>query len=72
VYWYEFRRQAPPSGLGVPPGVEWIRHVIDYGGRVGCGMQIPVMDIDGDGDLDVVCPGKSGLFLIENLTADRR
>jgi hypothetical protein len=31
-------------------------------------MQIPVIDIDGDGDLDIVCPGKSGLFLIENLT----
>jgi hypothetical protein len=48
--------------------VEWIRHVIDYGGRMGGGMQIPVVDIDGDGDLDIVCPGKSGLFLVENLT----
>ena len=48
--------------------MEWIRHVIDYGGRMGGGMQIPVVDIDGDGDLDIVCPGKSGLFLVENLT----
>ena len=55
VYWYEFKS-------------EWIRHVIDYGGRMGGGMQIPVVDIDGDGDLDIVCAGKSGLFLIENLT----
>ena len=25
-----------------------------------------------DGDLDVICPGKSGLFLLENLTKGRR
>jgi hypothetical protein len=55
VYWYEFQS-------------EWIRHVIDYGGRMGGGMQIPAVDIDGDGDLDIVCAGKSGLFLVENLT----
>lgn len=59
VYWYEF--SAAKQG-------EWIRHVIDYGGRMGAGMQIPVVDIDGDGDLDIVCPGKSGIFLVENLT----
>ena len=59
VYWYEFA--AVPGG-----GVEWIRHVIEYGGRVGAGMQLPVVDIDGDGDRDLVCPGKSGLFLLRN------
>jgi hypothetical protein len=58
--------QARPGGQ--PGPVEWIRHVIDYGGRIGGGMQIPVVDIDADGDLDIVCPGKSGLFLVENLT----
>ena len=26
-----------------------------------------VADVDGDGDLDVVAPGKSGLYLFENL-----
>ena len=29
------------------------------------------IDIDKDGDLDLVCPGKSGLYLFENLRANR-
>jgi hypothetical protein len=61
LYWYESRSLGGGR-------VEWIRHVIDYGGRLGGGMQIPVVDIDGDGDLDIVCAGKGGLFLVENQT----
>jgi hypothetical protein len=68
VYWYEHRLQAAPAA----GGVEWIRHLVDYGGRIGGGMQIPVVDLDGDGDLDLICAGKSGLFLLENLTKGRR
>ncbi len=67
VYWYE-SAFAPPSPDASARQVEWIKHVIDYGGRMGGGMQIPVVDIDGDGDLDIVCAGKSGLFFVENLT----
>ena len=52
--------------------MEWIRHLIDYGGRMGGGMQIPVTDLDGDGDLDLVCAGKSGVFVAENLTKGPR
>lgn len=66
VYWYECLK--PQAGKSV----EWVRHVVDYGSRAGGGMQIPVVDLDGDGDLDFVVAGKSGLFLFENLTRTRR
>jgi hypothetical protein len=64
IYWYEFTR-------GAKNAVTWTRHTIDYGGKAGGGLQMAVRDIDGDGDMDVVCGGKSGLFLAENLTRGR-
>ena len=36
-------------------------------GTAGTGLQITAVDIDKDGDIDLVCPGKSGLYLFENL-----
>jgi hypothetical protein len=60
IYWYEFRP-------GLNGAVEWIRHIVDYGGRAGGGLQMEVRDIDGDGDLDVITAGKTGLFLSESL-----
>jgi hypothetical protein len=62
VYWYE---KLQVSGSHE---VQWARHVIDYSSRTGGGIQIPVADIDSDGDLDFVVAGKSGLFLFENKT----
>ena len=62
IYWYEYRKSEGGKS------VVWARHIIDYGGRAGGGMQIPVADMDGDGDLDFAVGGKSGLFLFENLT----
>ena len=65
IYWYEYRKAADGKS------VEWVKHVLDYSTRTGGGMQIRVADLDGDGDLDIVTPGKSGLFWFENLTKRR-
>jgi hypothetical protein len=51
VYWYELRRGPAP---------EWVKHVISYDEGIGSGMNIPVEDLDGDGDLDIVVTGKWG------------
>jgi hypothetical protein len=51
VYWYELKRGA---------AVEWIKHIISYDEGIGSGLSIPVVDIDGDGDLDIVVTGKWG------------
>jgi hypothetical protein len=64
LYWYESRKAGQ--------GIEWIRHVISYGGQIGAGMQVTVTDIDADTDLDIVVGGKSGLFILENLTRTGR
>ena len=40
-------------------------------GTAGTGLEITAIDIDKDGDIDLVCPGKSGLYLFENLTKSR-
>ncbi len=42
--------------------------MLDYSRRTGGGMHIAVVDLDGDGDLDIIVAGKSGLFLFENPT----
>jgi hypothetical protein len=61
IYWYEYIK-------GDGGKIDWVKHVLDYSTRTGGGMQIPVADLDGDGDLDFAVAGKSGLFLFENLS----
>ncbi len=57
VYYYDFDRATG----------QWTRHTMHEGGRIGFGINTGAADMDGDGDIDVVAPGKSGLYLFENL-----
>ena len=57
VYYYSFDASSK----------KWKRRLLHEGGKVGFGINTQAKDIDGDGDIDIVAPGKSGLYLIENL-----
>ena len=65
IYWYEFK-------TGPKNAVTWTRHTIDYGTKAGGGMQMALRDIDGDGDIDVVSGGKSGLYLARQVSPASR
>src|SRR5262249_16300852 len=52
------------------PGTRtWRRQVISAGGRAAFGLDPKAVDVDGDGDIDLVAADRSGLFYFENLTA---
>jgi hypothetical protein len=82
VAWYHFEPgterwvkhiifQGAPA-TNVPSKAELRLALRDFPkGTVGTGLQLTATDIDGDGDLDLVCPGKSGLYLFENLGASK-
>jgi hypothetical protein len=55
-------------------GEGFTKCVIDYGTageHSGTGIFMWAGDIDGDGRLDIVAPGKEGLFLFRNLGPER-
>ncbi len=51
---------------------KWTRHTVASGGRVGLGLDPKVADLDGDGDLDIIASGRSGLYWLENLLKKKK
>ena len=57
AYWYRFDRKTHA----------WKRGTISPGGPAGFGLDPKAVDLDMDGDIDIIAPGRSGLYWFENL-----
>jgi len=51
VYWYELQRGKNPK---------WIKHEISFDQGIGSGVNLCAVDLDKDGDIDVIVTGKWG------------
>ncbi len=56
LYWYGFDAETRA----------WKRNTISHEDGVGFGLDPKAVDLDADGDIDLVCPGRSGLYWMEN------
>ena len=57
IYWYKFDRSKRI----------WQRGQISGDGQASFDVDPKIVDLDGDGDLDLLAPGRNGLFWCENL-----
>lgn len=79
IAWYDFDRdrhawekhvifQGEPAKDAPEEGAKRDAQKDFPAGTAGTGLEVAAVDIDQDGDIDLVCPGKSGLYLFENQT----
>lgn len=61
VHWYRFEASSKT----------WRRHTITEGGTVGIDLDSVCVDLDADGDIDILAPARCGLHWIENLRISR-
>jgi len=61
IYYYKIDRST----------ATFARYPISYNGTAGIGTQIVAIDIDGDGDLDLLVAGKTGVHWLENVKVNR-
>ncbi|HEV2474505.1 MAG TPA: VCBS repeat-containing protein [Chthonomonadales bacterium] len=54
-YWFNRKRRR------------WQKYTVDYGTQTGTGLQLTSVDLRRTGRLDIIAPGKSGLYLFENM-----
>lgn len=57
VHWYRFDKTHRT----------WQSHLISYAGRCGIDLDSVCVDLDGDGDIDILAPSRAGLHWLENL-----
>lgn len=57
VQWYRFDKAHRT----------WQSHLVSYGGTCGIDLDSVCVDLDGDGDIDILAPSRAGLHWLENL-----
>ena len=57
VHWYGFDKTHRT----------WQSHLVSYGGTCGIDLDSVCVDLDGDGDIDILAPSRAGLHWLENL-----